>query len=185
MKGNFFLGLLALFFAVLAYTERRAVPPPAPVAIPETSSEPLLALQSEEISAIKVIDRNGCVVVRTAGGGVLSEKAGQLVDALSQARVVRRFVPPSADLSPYGLTQSARRIEVLGAGEKQSQAVFVGSLNPVGDAVYARTKDASDVLLVGSYFLTALDMALQGLRPGGNASVDPACAELLDESETR
>lgn len=177
MKENFFLSLFALSLAVLAYAERRAAPLPSPLTAPETASEPLFALRPEEITAIRVVDRQRCLVVRRAGDSVRQEEVEHLRDAVTQARIVRRFTPASPDLSAYGLAAPTRRVEVLRSSDGQFQVVWIGGLNPVGSAVYARTKKESEVLLVGSYFLTALDMALQGMRTERNRSSDPACAD--------
>jgi hypothetical protein len=40
------------------------------------------------------------------------------------------------------LTQTARHIEVFGAGEHKLQAVEIGSLNPVGNAAYAKRTES-------------------------------------------
>jgi len=78
--------------------------------------------------------------------------------------------------SSYGLTHPVRRAEVKWAHGAQNRSVAMGNLNPVGNAVYAHIDGESDVLLVGSYFLTSLDMALQGLRAGGSKFVDLNCS---------
>lgn len=174
MKSNILLGFVALSLVLLAYTERRAVPPPAPVATPEESSEPLFSLQPEEIDAIKVLDAHGCVFVRKKGTN--PQPAEELIVGIVQARVVRRFSPISMALSSYGLTHPVRRVEVTWANGTQSRSVILGDLNPVGNAVYAYVDGESDVLLVGSYFLTSVDMALQGLRAKGDIMTDPSCA---------
>jgi Domain of unknown function (DUF4340) len=174
MKGNVWLSIVALSLVLLAYTERSAMPPLAPVAAPEESSEPLFPLQPEEIGVIRVLELHGCVVVRQEGA--IPQYVEKLVDSLVQARVVRRFSPASADLSSYGLTRLVRHVEVTWANGAQSRSVILGNLNPVGNAVYARVDGESDVLLVGSYFLTSIDMALQGLRAKGDIMTDPSCA---------
>jgi hypothetical protein len=159
---------------LLAYTERQAVPL-TPVAAPQEASEPLFPLPLAEIDAITVLDARGCVSVRREGAITQSvEKLGQSV---VQARVVRRFSPPSADLSAYGLAHPTRQVEVKWARGARSRRAAVGDLNPVGNAVYARIAGEPGVLLVGSYFLTSLDMALQGLRAEGGKLVELNCAE--------
>jgi len=174
MRGNYLLSILALGLAVLAYTERRAAPPPTSAEL-EVTGDPLFALRLEEISAIRVVDRNGCVFV---GKEVMaSQPAGALMDSVSRAHVIRRFPPAEADFAPYGLTHPTRRIEMIGGGEDQRQVVNIGELNPVRNAVYARIEDDPDVLLVGSYFLTSLDMALQELRANSPGAVDLKCPE--------
>ncbi len=174
MKSNILLGFVALSLVLLAYIDRRAVPPPAPVATPEESSEPLFSLQPEEIDVIRVLDARGCVVVRQEKAILPYVK--ELVDRLVQARVVRRFSPISLALSSYGFTHPVRRVEVTWANGTQSRSVILGDLNPVGNAVYAYVDGESDVLLVGSYFLTSVDMALQGLCAKGDIASDPSCA---------
>jgi len=167
------LGFVAASLALLTYIERQTVPPSTPVAMPEQSSEPLFALQPQEIDVIKVLDPHGCVIVRRQG--TLPPDGERLVGSLVQARVVRRFSPPAGDLSSYGLASPARRIEVQWANSAQSRSVEIGNLNPVGNAVYARIDAESEVVLVGSYFLTALDMALQGLHATGSKVIDLDC----------
>lgn len=181
MKTNLCLGLLALGLALLAYTEQHAVPPPAPAAVPQEASEPLFALQPEEIDAIRAVDQHGCMVVRRKAE--MPQHVEALIDSITQARVIRHFPPASADLSSYGLAHPRRRVEVVRVNGERSQMVVMGNLNPVGNAIYARAQDGPEVLLVGSYFLTALDMALQGLRAEGHVSSDPACANDLLRSE--
>lgn len=174
MRGNYFLGILALGLAVLAYTERRAAPPPTSAEL-EVTSDPLFALQPEEINAIRVVDRHGCVFVRE--GVMASQPASALMDSVSQARVIRRFPPAGADFSPYGLAHPTRRVEMIGGNGEQRQVVSIGELNPVRNAVYARIQGDPDVLLVGSYFLTSMDMALQELRANSPVAVDLRCPE--------
>jgi Domain of unknown function (DUF4340) len=174
MKGNILLGCVALGLALLAYSERQTVPL-TPGAVLEEASQPLFFLHPEEIDAITVLDLHGCVSVRQEGTTPQDiEKLGQ---SIVQARVVRRFNPTSVDLSSYGLTHPVRRIEVQWGHGTQSRSVKIGNLNPVGNAVYAHIEGESDVLLVGSYFLTSLNMALQGLRAEGSKFVDLNCAE--------
>ena len=175
MRGNYFLGILALGLAVLAYTERRAAPPPTSVAELEVTSDPLFALQPEEINAIRVVDRHGCVSVRK--DVMASQPTSALIDSVSQVRVIRRFPPAEADFSPYGLAHPTRRVEAIGGNGEQRQVVSIGELNPVRNAVYARIQGDPDVLLVGSYFLTSMDMALQELRANSPVAVDLRCPE--------
>jgi len=173
MRGNIFLSLLTLFLAVLAYTERRAAPPPSAVLGSEVFSEPLFALRPEEIDAIRVVEQNGCLVV---GRRAMSSSYGKaLMDSLLQARVIRRFPPSPADFSSYGLIHPVRRVEVLLVDGKPVLVVDIGDLNPVRDAVYARIQGDSEVLLIGSYFLTALDMAVQGVRASESATSEYVC----------
>jgi len=173
LTGNILLSLVAAGLLLPAYAERQALPL-TPVAAPEEASEPLFPLPLAEIDTITVLDARGCVSVRRE---VISQNVEKLGQSVAQARVVRRFSPPSADLSAYGLAHPARQVEVKWAHGAQSRSAAVGDLNPVGNAVYARIEGESGVLLVGSYFLTSLDLALQGLRAEGGKFVDPTCAE--------
>lgn len=66
-----------------------------------------------------------------------------------------------------------RRIEVFDAGERNLQIVEIGVLNPLGSAVYVKHTDNPAVLLIGGYFLTALDFALRQM----SSASDPTCAE--------
>jgi uncharacterized protein DUF4340 len=174
MKSNILLAFVAASLALLAYTERQTVPSPTPVAAPEQPSESLFSMQPQEIDLIKVLDSRGCLVVRREG---TPPRDGEgLVESIVAARVVRRFSPPLADFSAYGLAPPARRIEVKWTNGAHSRSVAIGNLNPVGNAVYARIDEGADVVLVGSYFLTSLDMALQRLRAAGSKLVDPDCS---------
>src|SRR5262249_48183295 len=149
--------------------------PLPPAAAPQEASEPLFPSPLEEIDAITVLDARGCVSVRREG--TITQSVEELGQSVVQARVVRRFSPPSADLSAYGLAPPARQVEVKWARGARSRRAAVGDLNPVGNAVYARVEDEPGVLLVGSYFLTSLDVALQGLRAEGGKVVERNCAE--------
>src|SRR5215813_10460832 len=117
MKSNILLGVVAASLAFLAYTERQTVPSPTPVAAPEQPSESLFSLQPQEIDVIKVLDPHGCIIVRREA--MLRQGAERLVESIVQARVVRRFSPPSADLSSYGLASPAWRIKVQWANGAQ------------------------------------------------------------------
>lgn len=183
MKGNFLLAMLALGLALLAYAERQATPASSPPASPTESSEPLFAVPVEEIAAVKVMERQECFVVRKEA--LTSPHAEELLESLLQARVFRRFSPASADFSPYGLALPSRRIAVEETDGGQSQVMDLGSLNPIGNAVYVHVQNETDVLLVGSYFLTSLDMALQGLRAEGNRFVDRNCSSNQAEGRER
>ncbi len=175
IAGNFLLGIVIVLLALSAYTERQAAAPPASEAVQEESGEPLFALHPEEIGAIRVLDAHGCIVVRQKEATPPSVE--ELIGSIAQARIVRRFSPALVDLSAYGLTRPLRRVEVVQANGAQSRSVVIGNLNPVGNAVYARVHGESDVLLVGSYFLTSLEMALQGLRAKGDVAADPSCVD--------
>lgn len=173
MKTNLFLAVLVFCLLLSAYTDRRPVQKTASVSAPESSSEPLFTLRPEEITVIKIIDPQNCLLIHSPPGQPRAEATDQLLAALAQARIVRRFSVPSGDLSAYGLTLTARRIEVFGAGEHKLQTIEIGTLNPLGNAVYAKRTDKTEVLLIGGYLLTALDFALRQM-PSANES---ACAE--------
>ena len=173
MRTNVLLSLLALGLAVMAYAERSHVPASHAGSERRESGEPLFALQPEEINAIRVLDQRGCVLVRKKGGQPLPE---DLLDVVTQAHVTRRFVPATTDLSPYGLAQPARRVDVWWGAAPQVHTVVLGSRNPVGDAVYAQVAETPDILLVGGYFVTALDFALQRLRAEGKGDSVSACS---------
>jgi hypothetical protein len=173
VKSNALLSVLALSLALLSYIERSATPPPAFEGGQRLSSQPLFDVAPTEIDAITVVDRNGCVVVRKEA--LTSPRAEKLLESLLQARIIRHFVPELPDLSPYGLTVPGRRVVVKKIGRESSQAIDLGSLNPIGNAVYVRVQNDPDVLLVGSYFLTTLDMALQGLRAEGSRFFGRTC----------
>jgi len=174
MAGNFLLGIVMVLLALSAYTERQAAAPPASEVVQEESGEPLFSLPLEKIGAIKVLDAHGCVLVRKNGSN--SQPVKELLDSIVQVRVVRRFSPASTDFSAYGLTRPVRRVEVTWANGAQSRRVAIGNLNPVGNAVYVRAQDETEVLLVGSYFLTSLDMALQELRAESGMALDLNCS---------
>jgi hypothetical protein len=68
------------------------------------------------------------------------------------------------------------------ADETRRRVLLLGHLNPVGNAVYARWQDDQEVLLVGSYFLTAVDVVFERLRSSSLAEV--ATDALCEEEET-
>jgi len=166
MKGNVLLSILALSLALLAYAERGAVPLPTSEGAPAISGEPLFDLSPDEISAVSVAERNGCVIVRKEA--LTSPQAEKLLESLLRARVIRRFAPVSSDLSPYGLTPESRRIVVEKINGGRRQSIDLGAANPSGSAIYARAPEEPAVLLVGGYFLASLNMALQELRAEEN-----------------
>jgi hypothetical protein len=55
--------------------------------------------------------------------------------------------------------------------------LLLGHLNPVGNAVYVRRLDGGEVLLVGSYLLTALDVVFERLRSSRAGIVTEAPCE--------
>ncbi|MEW6297524.1 MAG: DUF4340 domain-containing protein [Thermodesulfobacteriota bacterium] len=181
MIVNVLLSLFALFLAVLAYTESRTVPPADPVAGQGPRGESLLDLLPEAIGQVKIIDRHGCLIVCTvAGDPGTQERVTPLLEAITQARIVRRFAPPTRDVSGYGLARPDRRIGVWRRGSSARKVVTIGGSNPVGNAVYARVGDTAEVVMIGSYFLAALDMAVQRVRAAGGGGRGPvACQDAV------
>jgi hypothetical protein len=183
MKTNLLLFLFALSLAVSAYLDRRTTQPPVNAAKAATSNELLLTFSSDDPITVRVTDQQHCVVLRKELGGAAAAVTARLLDALRQVRIVRHLPPDSSDLSVYGLTSTARRIEILDANEKRLHGFLVGNSNPVGNAVYVRAPDRSEILLVGVYFLTVLDFALQHATSQENA--DPACVEFRRKFATQ
>jgi hypothetical protein len=72
------------------------------------------------------------------------------------------------------------QIVLAGADETRQHVLLLGRLNPVGNAVYARWLDDKEVLLVGSYLLTALDVVFERLRSSSHAEIatDASCEEI-------
>ena len=98
---------------------------------------------------------------------------------LLQGRVVRRFSPPGTDFSAYGLAPALWRVTLTSADDTRTHVLLLGRLNPVGNAVYARWLDGKEVLLIGSYLLTALDVVFERLRSSSHAGIatDAPCEE--------
>lgn len=173
MKTNLLLTALALCLFFTAYTDRRPAQETKAIVETGSSSESFFPFRPEEVTAVKISDQQHCLLVRTTPDQSRPEVTEHLLSALTQARIVRRFPAPSADLSAYGLNEMARRIEVFGADGQKLQTITIGALNPVGNAIYANSTANADVLLIGGYFLTALDFALRQM----SSANDSTCAE--------
>jgi hypothetical protein len=155
MKTNLLLTLLAIGLSFSAYYDRTSSPPSDRTQT-ITAGEPLLSIPASEIATIRIRDRHRCSIVHAAAPSFT-----ELFARLAEARILRRFAPALADYSSYGLAPPARQLDLFRRGEAPPVAVLVGSFNPVGNAVYVQRVDNADVLLVGGYFSTALDFALQ------------------------
>ncbi len=173
MKTNLLLAILAFCLFLTAYTDRRPAQKTKAVVETGSPSESLFTLRPEEVTAVKIIDQQHCLLVRTTPDQSRSEVTEHLLSALTQARIVRRFTAPSTDLSAYGLNEAVRRIEVFGTDGQKLETVTIGALNPVGNAVYVNNTANTEVLLIGGYFLTALDFALRQMSSASNS----ICAE--------
>ncbi len=183
MRNNLFLVCFAVLLLFLAYTERSAPLPPVGVPARETTSTPLFLFPPAVITKFSIRHGQQCIVVRT---GVETRDLLREVGALLfQGRVVRRFSLPDADFSAYGLMPAAWQLTFTEADETRRHALLLGHLNPVGNAVYARWQDDQEVLLVGSYFLTAVDVVFERLRSSSLAEVatDALCEE--EEPDTQ
>jgi hypothetical protein len=180
MKSNLFLGCFAILLLFLAYTERSAPLPPVGVPAKETASAPLFSLSPETITKISIRNAQQCVVAQKNAGttGLLREVSAILL----QGRVVRRFSPRDTDFPAYGLAPAIWRIVLTGDDDTPRSALFLGHLNPVGNAVYARWQDDQEVVLVGSYFLTAVDVVFERLRSSSLTEI--ATDALCEEEET-
>src|SRR5215207_1787371 len=169
MKSNLFLSCFAVLLLFLAYTERSAPLPPVGVPAKETTSTPLFLFPPAVITKFSLRHGQQCIVVQT---GVETRDLLREVSAmLFQGRVVRRFSLPDADFSAYGLMPATWQLIFTEADETRRHALLLGHLNPVGNAVYARWQDDQEVLLVGSYFLTAVDMVFERLRSSSLAEI--------------
>jgi hypothetical protein len=174
MKTNLLLTVLALSLAVSAYLDRRTLHHSENAVKAETANAPLLAIPAEEIESIGVRDAHRCVILRAAEAPFTA-----LLDGVTKTHILRRFPPPSSDLAPYGLAHPQRQLAVQRRGELEFQLVLTGDLNPVGDAVYAKFADSADVLLIGGYFLTTLDFALQSFPEAKNGASESASSSSL------
>lgn len=97
---------------------------------------------------------------------------------LFQGRVVRRFSPLRSEFSAYGLAPATWQVVLAGADETRPHVLLLGRLNPVGSAVYARWLDDKEVLLVGSYLLTAVDVVFERLRSShAGIATDASCED--------
>jgi hypothetical protein len=169
MKLNLLLALLASGLVFSAYhdrlsqQQRHGDPTQAAVA-----SEPLIAIPANEIERIRIRDAQRCIIVHASDQSFIA-----LFERLATARILRRFAPIATDYSPYGLAEPARRLDLFRRRETPPFSILLGSFNPVGNAVYGKRADNTEVLLIGSYFLTTLDFALQQTPAVG----DRTCAE--------
>lgn len=177
MKSNLFLSCFAIILLLLTYAERRTPLPPTSAPAEDTTSAPLYSLSPAAVTQITLRNAQQCVVVRTEAdtGEFLREVSAMLL----QGRVVRRFSPSGTDFSVYGLAPATWRIVLAGAGGTPRSTLFLGHLNPIGNAVYARWQDNQEVLLVGSYFLTAVDVVFERLRASSHSGIlaDVSCEE--------
>lgn len=177
MKSNLFLSCFAVLLLLLAYTERSAPLPPVGVPARETTSTPLFLFPSAVIRKVSIRHGQQCVVVQTSVE--TRDLIREVSEMLWQGREVRRFSLPSADFSVYGLMPATWQLTFTEADETQRHALLLGHLNPVGNAVYARWQDDQEVLLVGSYFLTAVDVVFERLRSSSLAGrvTEASCEE--------
>lgn len=178
MKTNLFLICFAVMLLVLAYIERRTPLPPTSAPVEETTSAPLFSLSPETITKVSISHAQQCVVAQKNAEtmGLLREVSAILL----QGRMVRHFSPPIAEVSAYGLTPATWQVVLAGADETRQRVLLLGRLNPVGNAVYARWHDDKEVLLVGSYFLTAIDVVFERLRSASSYAgivADALCEE--------
>ena len=162
MKTNLFLSCFAIILLLLTYAERRTLPPPTNASAEETTSTPLFPFSPEAVTKISLRNLDQCVVARKEPDTV--EFLREISEMLLQGRVVRRFSPPVTDFSVYGLAPAPWQVALTDADDSRQPVLLLGRLNPVGNAVYARWDDGEDVLLVGSYFLTAVDVVFERLR---------------------
>jgi hypothetical protein len=175
MKTNLFLSCVAVILLFLAYGDGDTPPAPAGALADGTTSSPLFLLSAEAVTKISISTPRRCVVARK--NPETSELFREISAMLLQGRVVRRFSPPGTDFSAYGLAPAPWQISLAGADETRQFVLLLGHLNPVGNAVYARRLDGGEVLLVGSYLLTALDVVFERLRSSRAGIVTEAPCE--------
>jgi hypothetical protein len=177
MKNNLFLSCFTVILLLLTYTERHTLPSSTGIPMEETASAPLFSLSPEAVTKISIGNYQRCVVVQksTETISLLCEVSAMLF----QGRVVRRFSPLGAEFSAYGLAPATWQVIFVGADETRQHVLLLGRLNPVGNAVYARWLDDKEVLLVGSYLLTALDVVFERLRSSSHVGIaaDALCEE--------
>lgn len=173
MKTNGFLAVLVVSLGLLAYVERTVRPSDIQVSKQEGQKEPLLIVRPQEIIGIRIQDSRGCIVVRKEGPTLAA--VDELLAILVQMRIVRRVQDPLSDVASYGLSQPAIRITLLRQDWTAAQGLSIGDSNPTGSAVYAFVEGSPEVLLVGSYFLRAVDMVLSRVRESMGSSDGLAC----------
>jgi hypothetical protein len=143
-----------------------------------TGSAPLFSLSPEMITKVSISHAPQCIVVQKTAE--TKELLQEISAMLLQGRVIRRFSSPVADVSTYGFKPATWGIVLVGADETRQHVLWLGHLNPVGNAVYARWHDGKEVLLVGSYFLTAVDVVFERLRSASlyaEITTDASCEE--------
>ena len=173
--------LLWVVFAALAaeyrLVERR--PTAGPPVVPARPR--FLPLRAQDMREVRLV-RGGRVVVsrRNAGGWTVVEPAGAPVapdliaafaNALGEAEEIERVGNADADPRAYGLDEGAARVEVVPeAGEPV--VVTLGGANPTGTAVYARRREAPDVVLIGRNVGYYEDLIFQALSAGRVPAAD-------------
>lgn len=173
MKTNSFLMVCVLGLLLLSYLEHKARPSEEQMSKQEVPSEPLVTVRSDEIVGIRVQDSHGCLMVDIERQAQAATE--DLLGILMQARIVRRIRNPLSDLTAYGLVQPQVRISLLRHDRTIAQHVSIGNSNPLGSTMYAAVEGQPEVLLVGSYFLRAVDMMLSQVRGPAGSSDELAC----------
>jgi hypothetical protein len=175
------LWVVCAVLAALWVAGARKTPPP-----PETPTRrrflPLADAPIEEV----MLERRGrtvrarrdgarWAVVEPANAGVPSDLVAAFTDALSRAEEIAQVADTGADVRPFGLDDSAVRVELRPRGAPPV-VVRIGTTNPTGTAVYARREGTGEVVLIGrnvSYYEGLIFEALPPAELPGRAADAP------------
>lgn len=189
MRSNVALCLILLGLVSYGYIERQAVPQNTDVHVTEAVEKKLLTTPIDQIVTLRFKDPTGCVVIgksdvwRVEGileAGVDEDAIIQLLSAIETAREIRTFDSDPPALAQYGLTTPSLIIGIQRRGEGEFHNLFLGKKNPVGNTVYAKWDQSSQVLMIGTYFETLVRMMVQRIREGQKKPPLPGdqCSEL-------
>ncbi len=183
---------VALLYAVAGLLAAAYYRPSAVAPVPDGDTEPrrpkLFALDAATLSEITIEHAGRRVVARRDGEAwvveepVESQVPSDLVQAFAvavlDAEAIER-VDGTADLTSFGLDDSATRVELRPSGGPP-ETIWLGASNPSGTAVYARRLGTPGVVLVGRTLRYYEELILQALprptvpadTPGGPVAVD-------------
>jgi hypothetical protein len=143
----------------------------------------LLAVEPDAVTALRVPLRSGssAYLVREDGGWALREPiqfaadAGTvttLLNALQQVESKSEFGDLPDDLAPFGLGDSAPRVEIWSGGE-EPLVLRLGGETPLPGSVYAQLESQPDRLhTIDTYRSEALRPELQSLRESRISQID-------------
>ena len=145
--------LLALLFALLAWIWRVELPPPAPIA---NAPAVLLEEPIERVGRIELIDDRDTIIATRVASEWLDQRGSawptsaveDLLKTLATLRPLRTLLPEPDEADRYGIGQ--RRLRALRVDGSVVLDLQLGKANPAQTALYARTTEGPDILLIGA-----------------------------------